>query len=119
MTMHLKDSPPAQVTVPFFRPELGEPEVNEVLAVLRSGWLTTGPRVRRFEQEFAAAVGARHAVAVSSCTAALHLAVEALGLQAGQGVLVPPLTFPPTPAGVRHLGADPLPRHRDPVTPHP
>src|SRR4029077_20623468 len=65
---------------PFFCPVLGEQEVTEVVATLHSGWLTTGPRSRRFEQEFAAAVGAAHAVAVSSCTAALHLALEAIGL---------------------------------------
>ena len=58
--------------VPFFRPDVSEPEIDEVVATLRSGWLTTGPRVRRFEQEFASAVGAAHAVAVNSGTAALH-----------------------------------------------
>ncbi|MFP5288293.1 MAG: DegT/DnrJ/EryC1/StrS family aminotransferase, partial [Thermoanaerobaculia bacterium] len=67
------------MNVPFFRPELSEAEIAEVVAVLRSGWLTTGPRVKRFEEDLAAAVGAPHAVAVNSCTAALHLAVEALG----------------------------------------
>jgi len=116
MTSHLKDSPSAQKTVPFFRPDLGEPEVNEVLAVLRSGWLTTGSRVRRFEQEFAAAVGARHAVAVNSCTAALHLAAEALGLKAGQAVLVPTMTFAATAEIVRYLGAVPILVDCDPVT---
>jgi perosamine synthetase len=105
-----------QVTVPFFRPELGEPEVNEVLAVLRSGWLTTGPRVQRFEQEFADAVGARHAVAMNSCTAALHLAVEALGLKAGQAVLVPTMTFAASAEVVRYLGATPILVDCDPVT---
>ena len=76
----------AQHKVPFYRPDLGEAEIDEVLAVLRSGWLTTGPRVQRFEQEFASAVSARHAVALNSCTAALHLAVHALGLRPGEGV---------------------------------
>jgi perosamine synthetase len=94
--------------VPFYRPELGESEVQEVVATLRSGWLTTGPRVKRFEQEFAAAVSARHAVAVNSCTAALHLAVEALGLRAGQGVLVPTMTFAATAEIVRYQGAVPV-----------
>jgi perosamine synthetase len=102
--------------VPFFRPDLGEAEIEEVVAALRSGWLTTGPRVRRFEQEFAAAVGAPHAVAVNSCTAALHLAVEALGLRAGQGVLVPTLTFAATAEIVRYLGAVPILVDCDPVT---
>ena len=70
--------------VPFFRPNVTDAEIDEVVAALRSGWLTTGPRVKRFEEEFAEAVGAPHAVAVNSCTAALHLAVEALG-PAGRG----------------------------------
>ena len=71
--------------VPFFRPSIGEAEIEEVSACLRSGWLTTGPRTRQFEAGFAAAVGAGHALAVNSCTAALHLAVEALGLQTRPG----------------------------------
>ena len=68
----------------FTRPELGQLEVDEVVAALRSGWLTTGPRTKRFEMEFGAAVSAQHAVAMNSCTAALHLAVHALGLRPGQ-----------------------------------
>ena len=67
--------------VPFFRPDLSGGEIEEVTAALKSGWLTTGPRTRRFEAEFASAVGGVYAVAVNSCTAALHLAVEALGLK--------------------------------------
>lgn len=103
-------------TVPFLRPDLGEAEIDEVVATLRSGWLTTGPRVRRFELEFAAAVGARHAVAVNSCTAALHLAVETLGLRRGQAVLVPTMTFAATAEVVRYLGAFPVLVDCDPVT---
>jgi perosamine synthetase len=98
----------AERDVPFFRPDIGADEVNEVVAALRSGWLTTGPRVRRFEEDFAAAVGAPHAVAVNSCTAALHLALEAMGLRAGQVVLVPTMTFAATAEVVRYLGAVPL-----------
>ncbi len=79
-----------------------------MVAALRSGWLTTGPRVKRFEEELAAAVGARHAVAVNSCTAALHLAVEALGLRRGQAVLVPTMTFAATAEVVRYTGAVPV-----------
>jgi dTDP-4-amino-4,6-dideoxygalactose transaminase len=105
-----------QIKVPFFRPDLREGEIEEVVAALRSGWLTTGPRVRRFEEEFAAAVGGRHAVAVNSCTAALHLAVEALGLEAGQAVLVPTMTFATTAEIVRYLGAVPILVDCDPVT---
>ena len=81
------------MNVPFFRPELTEAEIAEVVDTLRSGWLTSGPKVKRFEDDLAAAVGAAHAVAVNSCTAALHLAVEALGLSKGQAVLVPTMTF--------------------------
>ncbi len=104
------------IRVPFFCPDLGEQEIAEVVATLRSGWLTTGPRARRFEQEFAAALGAAHAIAVSSCTAALHLALEALGLRPGQGVLVPTMTFAATAAVVRYLGAVPILVDCDPVT---
>src|SRR5205823_4957242 len=105
-----------KIQVPFFRPSLGEAEVEEVVAALRSGWLTTGPRVRRFEQEFAAAVGAARAIAVSSCTAALHLALEALGLRPGQAVLVPTMTFAATAAVVRYLGAVPILVDCDPAS---
>jgi len=102
--------------VPFFRPELTSAEIEEVVAALRSGWLTTGPRVRRFEESFAAAVGASRSVAVNSCTAALHLAVEALGLSEGQGVLVPTMTFAATAEIVRYMGAIPILVDCDPVT---
>src|SRR5215471_10292891 len=103
-------------SIPFFRPDLSEPEIAEVVSALRSGWLTTGPRVKRFEQGFAAAVGAPHAVAVNSCTAALHLAVEALGLKAGQAVLVPTMTFAATAEVVHYQGAIPVLVDCDPVT---
>src|SRR5918911_2385101 len=97
-----------EIKVPFFRPQLTEREVEEVVSTLRSGWLTSGPKVQRFEREFAAAVGAAHAVAVNSCTAALHLAVEALGLKPGQAVLVPTMTFAATAEVVRYQGAIPV-----------
>ena len=102
--------------VPFFRPNVTDAEIDEVVAALRSGWLTTGPRVKRFEEAFAEAVGAPHAVAVNSCTAALHLAVEALGLRAGEAVLVPTMTFAATAEVVRYLGAIPVLVDCDPVT---
>src|SRR6267142_1341037 len=118
-----------KLQVPFFRPALQQQEVDEVVATLRSGWLTSGPKVKRFEEEFAAAVsangqshGARsrgdavHAVAVNSGTAALHLAVEALGLKSGQGVLVPTMTFAATAEVVRYQGANPILVDCDPVT---
>ncbi len=106
----------ARMEIPFFRPLISEAEIAEVTACLRSGWLTTGPRVRQFEAGFAAAVGAPLAVAVNSCTAALHLAVEALGLKAGQAVLVPTMTFAATAEVVRYQGAVPLLVDCDPVT---
>ncbi len=102
--------------VPFFRPSITEAEIEEVSACLRSGWLTTGPRTRQFEAGFAEAVGARHALALNSCTAALHLAVEALGLRAGQAVLVPTMTFAATAEVVRYQGAVPLLVDCDSVT---
>jgi len=104
------------MTVPFFRPDTSEREVDEVAAAIRSGWLTSGPRCRQFEEAFAEAVGARHAIALNSCTAALHLAVEAVGLKAGQGVLVPTMTFAATAEVVRYLGAVPILVDCDPVT---
>ncbi|HEY2798090.1 MAG TPA: DegT/DnrJ/EryC1/StrS aminotransferase family protein [Thermoanaerobaculia bacterium] len=94
--------------VPYFRPDIGSEEIQEVVSALESGWLTTGPKVKTFEEEFAKAVGAEHAIAVNSCTAALHLAVEALGLRAGEAVVVPTMTFAATAEVVRYLGAYPL-----------
>ncbi len=102
--------------VPFFRPDLGEAEINEVVATLRSGWLTSGPRSTRFEQEFAEAVGAPHGLALNSCTAAMHLALEALDLRPDQAVLVPTMTFAATAEVVRYLGAVPVLVDCDPVT---
>ena len=96
------------MTVPFFRPELSETEIDEVVETLKSGWLTTGPRTKRFEEAFAEAVGAKYAVALNSCTAALHLATVALGLRPGQGVLVPTMTFAATAEVVIYAGAVPI-----------
>lgn len=106
----------AAQTVPFLRPELGDAEIGEVIDTLKSGWLTSGPKVKRFETAFAAAVKARCAVAVNSCTAALHLAVEALGLQRGQAVLVPSMTFAATAEIVLYQNAIPILVDCDPVT---
>ena len=102
--------------VPFFRPDLQQAEIDEVVATLRSGWLTTGPRCRQFEKNFAEAVGGRHAVAVNSCTAAMHLAVAVLDLRPGQAVLLPTMTFAATAEVVRYLGAVPILVDCDPVT---
>src|SRR5262249_37600790 len=102
--------------VPFFRPDVGGLERDEIVAALESGWLTTGPRVRRFEQSFASAGAGSHAVAVNSGPAALHLAVEALGLKAGDAVLVPSMPFAATAEVVRYLGAIPILVDCDPET---
>src|SRR3990172_2529550 len=85
-----------QRRIPFHRPSIGEEEIAEVVDALRSGWLTTGPKVGRFEEEFGAYVGAKHAVALSSGTAALHLALEAIGLGPGDEVILPTYTFAAT-----------------------
>lgn len=94
--------------IPFYRPCIGEAETQEVLDTLKSGWLTTGPKTKRFEQEFAARFGQKHAVAVNSCTAALHLALVAVGIKEGDGVLVPTMTFAATAEVVRYLGGVPI-----------
>lgn len=97
-----------QRRIPFHLPSVGEEEIAEVVDSLRSGWLTTGPKVRRFEEDFAAYVGAKHAVAVNSCTAALHLALEAIGLAAGDEVILPTYTFAATGEVVAYFGARPV-----------
>jgi perosamine synthetase len=94
--------------IPFHVPDVGDEEIAEVLDVMRSGWLTTGPKTREFEREFAAMVGAKHAVAVNSCTAALHLALEAAGLREGDEVLVPTMTFAATAEVVTYFKARPV-----------
>lgn len=104
--------------IPFHRADITEAEIDEVVATLRSGWLTTGPRTALFEKEFAAAVGARHAVALNSCTAALHLAMAALGLKPGQAVLVPTMTFAATAEVIFYLGGVPVLVDCDPRTLH-
>ena len=94
--------------LPFHVPELDDDEIDSVVSVLRSGWLTTGPKVKQFEQEFAAITGVRHAIAVNSCTAALHLALEAIGVQEGDEVIVPTMTFAATAEVVAYFKAKPV-----------
>ena len=94
--------------LPFAQPDMDDTEIAEVTSVIRSGWLTTGAKTTRFESEFAAAVGAKHAVAVNSCTAAMHLALESIRLQAGDEVIVPTYTFAATAEVVRYFGARPV-----------
>ncbi|HEV3136705.1 MAG TPA: DegT/DnrJ/EryC1/StrS aminotransferase family protein, partial [Pirellulales bacterium] len=104
------------MNVPFFRPSIAEAEITEVVNCLRSGWLTSGPTTKRFEAAFTKAVGGKHAVAVNSCTAAMHLAVEALGLTREKAVLVPTMTFAATAEIVRYQGAVPILVDCDPLT---
>ncbi len=104
--------------LPFAAAETDETELAEVMDTIRSGWLTTGPKTRRFEGEFAAAVGARHAVAVNSCTAAMHLALECIGLRSGDEVITTPYTFAATAEVIRYFDARPVFVDVDPRTLH-
>jgi dTDP-4-amino-4,6-dideoxygalactose transaminase len=94
--------------VPFCKVVCDGREEQYAIDVLRSGWLTTAGKTLEFEQRFGQAVGAKFACAVNSCTAALHLALEALGVRPGERVFVPTMTFTATAEVVRYLGADPL-----------
>lgn len=94
--------------LPFHVPDIGEDEIQEVVETLRSGWLTTGPKTKQFEEDFARYVGCRYAVAVNSCTAALHLALEAMGITTGDEVILPTMTFAATAEVVRYLNATPV-----------
>jgi perosamine synthetase len=94
--------------LPFHVPLIDGEDIEAVVAVLRSGWITTGPRVKQFEEAFAEYVRARHAVAVNSGTAALHLALDAIGLQEGDEVLLPTLTFAATAEVVAYFKARPV-----------
>ena len=94
--------------IPFHKPYITEDEVSEVLDTLRSGWLTMGPRTILFEREFSQYVGAAHAVAVNSGTSALHLALKAIGLKAGDEVIVPTMTFTATAEVVCYFNATPV-----------
>jgi dTDP-4-amino-4,6-dideoxygalactose transaminase len=95
--------------IPFHVPSIDERDVPGVLEVLRDGWVTTGPRCRAFETRFASMLGEGvQCIAVNSCTAAMHLALEAMGIQAGDRVVTTPYTFTATAEVIRYLGADPL-----------
>lgn len=104
-------------SLPFALPDIGEAEIDAVVEALRSGWLSSGPRVKEFEEQFGRFCGEGvHAVSVNSATAGLHLALEAAGVQAGDEVLVPTWTFTATAEVVRYLGAEPVLVDVDPVT---
>jgi dTDP-4-amino-4,6-dideoxygalactose transaminase len=94
--------------LPFSPPLIGEEEVAEVVDTLRSDWITTGPKVTRFEREFAAAVNSPAALALNSCTAALHVALKALGIGPGDAVITTPMTFCSTVHVIEQVGARPV-----------
>ncbi len=106
----------AALPVPFSPPDIGAEEIAEVIATLESGWLSTGPRVRRFEAAFAAYTQAPHALALNSCTAGLHLALLASGIGPGDEVITTPLTFCATANVIVHVGATPVFADVDPLT---
>jgi dTDP-4-amino-4,6-dideoxygalactose transaminase len=92
----------------FGSPLIEQPEINEVVACLKSGWLGTGPKVKRFEEMFARYKGAKFAMALNSCTSALHLAMLALDIKTGDEVIVPTMTFAATANAVIHAGGKPV-----------
>ena len=94
--------------VPFARPEFGDDEARAVAEVLRSGWASQGPAVARFEELFAQMAGTRHAVAVSSCTTALHLALILAGVEPGDEVICPSYSFIATANAALYIGAIPI-----------
>lgn len=102
--------------LPFALPHITQAEIDEVVDTLRSGWLTTGPKTKRFEREFAEVVGAPHAIAVNSATAAMHLALDAIGLQPGDEVIVPVYTFTATAEVVVYMRGQPVFVDVDPTT---
>ena len=104
--------------IPFALPDIGDDEIAEVVDTLRSGWITTGPKTRRFEEDFTAYLGdsGLHSMAVNSATAGLHLALEALGIGPGDEVITTTHTFTATAEVVRYLGADVVLVDIDPAT---
>jgi len=108
MTQIMTQNNAAHPWIPFHKPSIGEEEVREVEATLRSGWLTTGPRTAQFESEFKEYVNAPYALAVNSATAGLHLALAALGIGPGDEVITTPNTFCSTVHTILHVGATPV-----------
>jgi len=106
----------SEMQVQFHRAHVGEEEAQAVSEVIRSGWMTMGPKTFEFEKEFAEYVGAQHAIAVCTGTAALHLSLEAAGIRAGDEVLLPTTTFTATAEAVTYLGARPVLVDIDPVS---
>jgi dTDP-4-amino-4,6-dideoxygalactose transaminase len=94
--------------LPFALPDTDETELQQVAEALQNGWLTTGPKTKQFEKEFADRVNTKHAIALNSCTAAMHLALEAIGLQPGDEVITSPYTFAATAEVIRYFDATPV-----------
>jgi dTDP-4-amino-4,6-dideoxygalactose transaminase len=108
-TLALRGGTPVRSSfLPFHQPLIDADDERAVIETLRSGWLTTGPRTKGFETELAAYTGSRHCVAVNSCTAALHLALEAIGVGSGDEVITSPITFASTANVIVHRGARPV-----------
>jgi dTDP-4-amino-4,6-dideoxygalactose transaminase len=110
--LSVSSAPPAAAGrsdfLPFSPPLIGEEEIAEVVDTLRSNWITTGPKTKRFEEDFAAYVGAPGALAVNSCTAALHTALVTLGVGPGDEVITTPMTFAASVNVIEHVGARPV-----------
>ena len=98
----------AREFIPFHAPEIGDAEIESVVETLRSGWLTSGTKVKRFEDDFVEYIGSKHAVAVNSGTAALHLALDAIGIRPDDEVIVPTMTFTATAEVVLYFQAKPV-----------
>lgn len=99
---------PRESFLVFGKPAIGEDEISEVIDTLRSGWIGTGPKTHKFEQEFANYIGSKYAVALNSCTAGLHLALIGLGVGLGDEVITTPLTFCADANVIMHVGAKPV-----------
>jgi len=94
--------------IPFHKPYITEDEIEEVVDSLRSGWITMGPKTVEFEEEFSKYIGSGHSVAVSSCTAALHLALRSINIKPGAEVIIPAMTFTATGEVICYFNAKPV-----------
>jgi dTDP-4-amino-4,6-dideoxygalactose transaminase len=109
-------APVRERMLPFGVPFIGDEEIAEVVDTLKSGWISTGPKTKRFEDQFAEYIGARYALALNSCTAGLHLSLVVSGIGRGDEVIVPSMTFGASANVVEHVGARPVFADIDPVT---
>jgi len=101
--------------LPFSLPLIGDEEIAEVIDAIKSDWITTGPKVKQFEKDFSEYIGCKHAIAVNSCTGALHLALEAVGIKEGDEVITTPMTFAATAEVIRYFKAKPVFVDIDPI----